>query len=93
MTVLTKADYHNPTWLKIKEHLNERLNSARAKNDASLDSEATARLRGRISELKYLIDLDQPSPSIDADADYQSPFVNIDVTRSKYVFRYRSEFE
>ena len=70
MTVLTKAEYHSPVWLKIKDHLSERLIKARAKNDGNLSFDETCKLRGRINELKYLIDLDQPSPSIEADAGY-----------------------
>jgi transcription termination factor NusB len=57
-------------WKKIKTYLDERLDMHRRKNDnKSLDATDTALLRGRIAELKVLLDLDKPSSILKVDAD------------------------
>lgn len=70
MKLLTEADTHNPLWLKLKEHLESRLQSARCRNDGFLNSNETERLRGRIAEMKYLLDQAKPGPAIEADAGF-----------------------
>ena len=56
-------------WKKVKKHLESRLDIHRRKNDnKSLDAVETALLRGRIAELKILLDLDTPKPTLDVDA-------------------------
>ena len=71
MALLTEAEVHSAVWVKLKEHMLERLEKARRKNDANLNSDDTARLRGAIAELKYLSELDNPAPSIKADAGFE----------------------
>lgn len=60
--VLTEIDIESGTWKKIKAHLEKRLQETREKNDGDKNEEATAKLRGRIAELKYLAALDSPAP-------------------------------
>lgn len=63
---LSPIEAHSPIWAKIKQHLQERLEVARARNDGDLDAIETARLRGRIQTLKELIALDEsPVPVAD----------------------------
>lgn len=54
---LTDGDKLNPAWVKLLEHMKERLAAARAKNDHTQSEIDTAILRGQIKELKYLIGL------------------------------------
>lgn len=55
---LTKIEAQSQLWLKLKKHLEERLDVLRAKNDGDLDTTETARLRGRISEIKSMLSID-----------------------------------
>lgn len=54
-------------WLKLKKHMQGRIDVLRAKNDGDLDTTETARLRGRIAAIKELIALEESSPIIVAD--------------------------
>lgn len=65
---LTEAEKQSALWSKLKKHFEERLQSSRLKNDQDLSDKETAELRGRIKELKYVIDL-ETSPSNLTDAD------------------------
>ena len=58
---LTQAERDHPIWQDIKKRLELRLQSCRESNDTDLTPEKTARMRGRIEELKYLLSLDKPS--------------------------------
>lgn len=56
-------------WQKLESHLNARIDLMRCQNDGDLNEIATARLRGRIKELKDLLDAANPPPAIsDTDA-------------------------
>jgi hypothetical protein len=68
LKLLKQSDIGSATWQRIKQHIEERLNTARLKNDGELDAIQTARLRGQIAELKYLADLDKPDPQMEDDA-------------------------
>ncbi len=61
---LTKDDITSPTWLRLRAHYEAELAKLRVKNDAEHDPDQTARLRGRIAEIKNLLTLDQPDPAI-----------------------------
>jgi hypothetical protein len=61
VSVLTKEDFATPTWLRLKEHCEARIAELRLSNDKSLGVDETARLRGRIAEVKSLLALDQPA--------------------------------
>lgn len=51
---LSSEERHSSLWLKLERLTAERLASARRENDGALDQDKTARVRGRISELKSL---------------------------------------
>lgn len=55
--VLNEHDRGSATWGKLQKHFNERLDTLRKQNDGNLSPEGTAKLRGRIAELKRVIDL------------------------------------
>lgn len=61
---LTPADRQSQTWARLRTHLNERLQSMRAQNDGDLDPVATAKMRGRIAEIKAMLALEQDLPQI-----------------------------
>jgi hypothetical protein len=67
--LLTQADIHSPVWNKLQEHLNARLLILRAKNDGNLSADETAKLRGRIAEIKNMIELGNLAPSQPVDAE------------------------
>lgn len=58
------SDNQSPTWLKLKEHLEERLTSLRIKNEGNLTEIETANLRGRCAELRALLMLGQDEPPV-----------------------------
>lgn len=64
---LTEAERLSPVWARVKQILEERIAQHRIANDAGLPPEATAKLRGRISELKALLKLDRALPLVDED--------------------------
>lgn len=66
---LTEAESHSKLWLKLKKIMEERLNKHRVTNDKNLDEVVTAKLRGQIAELKFLLDLEIPDPAPTKDAD------------------------
>lgn len=51
-------DIQSQTWVKIRKHFEERLQDHRIKNDGTLSEIETARLRGKISEAIYILDLE-----------------------------------
>ncbi|OGT57521.1 MAG: hypothetical protein A3E01_08255 [Gammaproteobacteria bacterium RIFCSPHIGHO2_12_FULL_63_22] len=65
--VLNDQDLQTAVWKKITAHLEQRIQALRERNDKELDDTKTAKLRGRIAEVKELMALDQPAPSVDAD--------------------------
>lgn len=72
--ILNAAEAQSPLWVKIKAHLEARLDSARLKNDGDLDEVETAKLRGRITELKSFLALDKPPPILTGfDAEAPNP--------------------
>lgn len=67
---LNDAEINSALWKKIKTYCEERLSKARDRNDGNLDERRTAKLRGRIAELKHLATLDQPAPQTEANDDF-----------------------
>ena len=57
-------DKHSIEWVRIKEHLEKRLEQLRTDNDGDLDEVETARIRGMILMCKEIIALDQDKPVI-----------------------------
>lgn len=60
---LRPLERDSDVWKRIREHLETRLETMRRKNDGDLGPEDTAKVRGRIAELKYLLGLDKPAPT------------------------------
>ena len=67
MKFFTEADLQSATWRKLKKHFEERLADYRVANDNTLSDLETVKLRGRIAELKYMLDLAKPDPEIPAE--------------------------
>lgn len=57
---LTEQEIHSAVWIKLRDHMADRLEALRCQNDGDLDPLATARLRGRIAAIKELLALGQP---------------------------------
>jgi len=51
------SDYETQSalWTKLKAHMEDRLQVLREKNDGVLDADQTARVRGKIEQLKELL--------------------------------------
>lgn len=60
-------DFQSETWRAIEDRANLRLEELRKRNDGDLSAEQTAKVRGRIAELKDLLTLAQPAPALVAD--------------------------
>jgi hypothetical protein len=67
--LLTQQDINGQVWKKIQDHLNARLLTMRAKNDGNLTADETAKVRGRIAEIKNMIELGNLAPSQPVNAD------------------------
>lgn len=67
MTPLLKEDLLNPVWIRIRDHYIKRLADLRAKNDNRLDADETARLRGRILEVKSILGLESTQAPPESD--------------------------
>lgn len=65
---LSEQERNSALWQKLKMHLAERLQAHRSANDRELSQDQTAKLRGQIREVKYLLDLEHPGPAIVEDA-------------------------
>jgi hypothetical protein len=61
---LTDTEKASPLWIKIKEHIEERIEKHRSSNDKTQPADATEKLRGKIAELNYLRNLDKERPQI-----------------------------
>jgi hypothetical protein len=66
---LTEPDKAQGLWLRLREHLADRLADARKRNDGPLDPHETASLRGEIRTLKRIIALGDDRPVIPTDDD------------------------
>ena len=70
--LLNAAEKNNLLWKKLKSHYEEKLEACRKQNDGELDPIQTAKLRGRIVEIKSFLALENPPPSLKA-GEEQSP--------------------
>lgn len=59
---LTQGDVHSALWMKLSEHYESRLQELRAMNDADRNDVDTARLRGRIAEIRDFLALANSQP-------------------------------
>ena len=66
---LSEQDKAQGLWLRFKDHLLERLASARIRNDGALDGFETASLRGEIRTLKRILALGDDRPVIPTEYD------------------------
>lgn len=55
--ILTIEERRSPLWRKLAEHYESRLESLRNQNDGDRTDVDTAKLRGRISEVKLMLSL------------------------------------
>jgi hypothetical protein len=62
---LTPEDRRSRVFITLMTHWEERLKMLRSQNDGDNDALATAKLRGRIAELKLNLSLDKELPEID----------------------------
>lgn len=62
---LTQGDRQSQTWLKLKEHLEQKLKNLRGQNDGDLDPIPTAHIRGQIKFVKGLLAADEDAPPFD----------------------------
>lgn len=56
---LTKAAINSQVWMELMNHFKDRIAKLRADNDQDLDVAATAKMRGRIAEIRALMMLDK----------------------------------
>jgi hypothetical protein len=61
---LTEAQKASPVWVLIERHIQGRLDDHRRKNDDQPSEAATQKLRGRIAELKALLEIASDPPTI-----------------------------
>lgn len=61
---LRDSDRISDTWRHLKKGLQARQAYLRAKLEGDADERTTANIRGRLAELKWLIDLDLNSPPV-----------------------------
>lgn len=60
---LDAIETRSAVWIKLHAHLRSQLQAMRERNDgAQLDAIETARLRGRIAQVKEILALGQPEP-------------------------------
>lgn len=63
---LNKIETLTPLWAAMRQHYERRLQNLRSQNDSTtLDPIKTAELRGRIAEVKAILNLDQPDKGTD----------------------------
>lgn len=60
---LTEQEKQSAVWVKLRDHMNERLESLRCQNDGDLTPEQTIKLRGRVAQLKELLAIGKPGPA------------------------------
>ena len=58
--MLDLTDIQSATWQKTRAHIQARIDLLRKQNDNDADQESTAKLRGRIAELKKLLGTAEP---------------------------------
>lgn len=60
---LTDVERNSAAWKRLREHIEYRIDKQRRRNDARLNIEDTAHVRGSIAELKVLLELAEPEPA------------------------------
>lgn len=62
--MLDKEELLSSTWLKLEKYIDGRIEVLRQMNDSDLDPTSTTLVRGRIRELKVLLDLSKGDQAI-----------------------------
>lgn len=62
--MLDKEELLSSTWLKLEKYIDGRIETLRQLNDSDLDPTSTTLVRGRIRELKVLLDLSKGDQAI-----------------------------
>lgn len=63
---LQEHEIKSPLWAKLKEHCQNELTILRERNDGPLSDIETARLRGRIAQIRAFLELEtQPDKGLD----------------------------
>ena len=62
-------DRQSAVWLRLKEFYEARLTLLRSSNDGQLTAEQTAKIRGRIAEVKALLALEKETPIVSDSAE------------------------
>lgn len=62
---LSERELNDPLWMKLKSHYEAHLIQLRASNDNEKTDIETARLRGRIAQVKAFLAMGTPMPEID----------------------------
>lgn len=62
---LDGGDRANPLWPRIERHLNTRLQALRVQLEGNKDIDETNRLRGRIQEVKLLLESAKDDPKVE----------------------------
>jgi hypothetical protein len=62
---LSPSDKLSSLWTRLEKHLQERLALLRAQNDGDLGDVMTAKQRGRIMEIKALLELGEDDPVLE----------------------------
>lgn len=52
-----EREFAEPKWVEVKDFLEKRLQKLREKNDSPHTIEDTAKLRGQIEEVKFLLEM------------------------------------
>jgi hypothetical protein len=66
---LSEHDKSTGLWLRLRDHLTERLSAARVRNDMLLPENDTAMLRGEIKTLKRILSLGEDRPVLTGDGE------------------------
>jgi len=70
---LTAIDRQSEAWKKVTQHLEDRLQQLRESNDTDVGERETAKIRGRIAEVRSLLS-ENDLPSRDGEGiDYNNP--------------------
>lgn len=71
--MLEKHERQSAVWIKLRDHMAQRLADLRTKNDGPHDGVDTANLRGRIAQLKELLALGTAPESAQGGATQAAP--------------------
>lgn len=66
----TKQELSSSAWMKLEAYLREKLVALRAQNDGDMSLEATARLRGRIAQVKFILALGEDQEPVQPEGDF-----------------------